>query len=130
MRRCAVGISAILAMFILGQGSALAADPPFIGVPAGYVYDPSLGNLHDYCSYSPDWYGSVDLRGPCAMHDMCYERKEDKQRCDQEFRLDIGMNCRYVYREPGIGLNGCYDAAEAYYQAVANLGRKTDRISA
>ena len=50
---------------------------PFVAVPSRYVYDPSKGSLHDYCTKSPDSWGRADFRGPCANHDLCYAYSDD-----------------------------------------------------
>lgn len=58
-----------------------------ISIPGNYIYNTNLAptGLHDFCSKSQDLWGEdagylnatnrvADFRGPCAQHDMCYER--------------------------------------------------------
>ena len=122
------GIAAGAALF---SGTAMADAPAataaavvphasVIQVPAGYVYDPSLGSLHDYCTDSPDGWGSADFRGPCARHDMCYEAPGDhKSACDAELRDGITNNCVAAYPDHP---DACTAAGYTYWAAVVAFG--------
>lgn len=91
-----------------------------IPVPGNYVYNPSLGSLHDYCTSSPDSFGSADFRGPCARHDMCYEAPgQHKSACDSELKAGITNNCVAAY--PGAS-GACNAAGLTYYAAVVAFG--------
>ncbi|MDI6099274.1 phospholipase A2 [Actinoplanes sp. NEAU-A12] len=104
-----------------GQPSILAG----ISIPSNYVYDPSRGSLHDYCTWSPDRWRNVDFRGSCARHDMCYERPgQRKAACDNTFKNDLEVSCDMTYI-PGVAttLNRlCYRMAKTYYEAVQRFG--------
>ena len=94
-----------------------------IGVPRNYVYNPALGSLHDYCTKSPDEFPNpfgenADFRGPCALHDMCYERKGCASRsCDASLKSNLKNNCRATYSS-GPTLASCLATAEVYWGAV------------
>lgn len=91
-----------------------------IPVPSGYVYDPSMGSLHDYCTDSPDSWFSADFRGPCARHDMCYEAPGDhKAACDSELKNGITNNCLAAYPTHP---DACTAAGYTYYAAVVAFG--------
>ena len=122
------GIAASAALF---SGTAMADTPAatasvvvphasVIPVPSGYIYDPSLGSLHDYCTDSPDGWGSADFRGPCARHDMCYEAPGDhKSACDAELRDGITNNCVAAYPSHP---DACTAAGYTYWAAVVAFG--------
>ncbi|WP_116450766.1 hypothetical protein [Blastococcus litoris] len=109
---------------------ALTPPPPggfgtaaYVGIPSNYVYNPKLGTLHDYCSYSPDEFPSpvganANFRGPCARHDLCYAGTTSEFTCDNRLRADMRSNCEYTYAwyNPMRGL--CYDTANVYWAAV------------
>jgi hypothetical protein len=81
-----------VAVVASSPGQAKAAVYPFVQVPSRYVYDPSQGSLHDYCTKSPDSWGRADFRGPCANHDLCYmDHVRGKQSCDDSLRTDMEM---------------------------------------
>lgn len=94
-----------------------------IGVPRNYVYNPKLGSLHDYCTKSPDEFPNpfgknADFRGPCALHDMCYERKGCASRsCDASLKSNLKNNCRATYSN-GPTLASCLATAEVYWGVV------------
>nr|WP_269327739.1 phospholipase A2 [Kineosporia mesophila] len=95
----------------------------FVSVPAGYVYNPELGSLHDYCTSSPDSWASADFRGPCATHDMCYEVPGDhKAACDAAFKQDLYTNCNYAYGSLNPLRATCRSIAVVYYAAVTAFG--------
>lgn len=122
------GIAASAALF---SGTAMADTPsattqtvvPYasvIQVPSNYVYNPSLGSLHDYCTDSPDGWFSADFRGPCARHDMCYEAPGNhKSACDSELRYGITNNCVAAYPTHP---SACSAAGYTYYLAVVAFG--------
>ena len=104
-----------------------------IPVPSAYVYDPSKGSLHDYCTSSPDKYQAqalnetapdADFRGPCAIHDMCYaavSRGESSQsHCDRQLRDQLKYVCDNTYDQGTENLRQCRGRADVYYLAVAN----------
>lgn len=89
-----------------------------VDVPPGYVYDPSRGSLHDYCTFSPDQLGGADFRGACARHDLCYEEVNrgvgSHHECNLRFRNDLGTVCD----GQGAGRGACNAAADVYFRAV------------
>lgn len=97
----------------------------FVGVPSNYVYNPSLGTLNDYCSYSPDEYPSpvganANFRGPCARHDQCYGGGvTSKLTCDNRLFADMKSNCEHFYKSSfDPNRLGCLTTAEVYWLAV------------
>lgn len=111
-----------------GLGMARAAAKPFVGIPSNYVYNPKLGSLHDYCSYSPDEFrnpfgANANFRGPCARHDMCYGGKKTSEfTCDNRLRSDMFTNCNYQYGTFNPTRLACRDTANVYWTAVV-IGR-------
>ncbi|MBT0768183.1 hypothetical protein KIH74_04570 [Kineosporia sp. J2-2] len=107
-----------------GQARTLAVTQ--VTVPSNYVYDPSLGSLHDYCTSSPDSFGSADFRGPCARHDLCYEAPGDhKTTCDAALKTDLVTNCQYAYSSVNPLRSTCEGVAAVYYAAVSAFGDDT-----
>ena len=95
----------------------------YVGIPSNYVYNPSLGTLHDYCSYSPDEFTSpvganANFRGPCARHDLCYAGTTSEFTCDNRLRADMRSNCEYTYAWYNPTRALCYDTANIYWAAV------------
>lgn len=118
MRTAARLLTTALASVLLVLGCSTAWAASFVPIPAGYVYDPSRGTLHDYCTKSPDNWFSADFRGPCARHDMCFEaRRESKATCNARLYADLRTNCDYAY--DGLKLSTCYGVAKTYYAAVS-----------
>lgn len=114
---------------VKGDGfSFYASNRGGVEVPWGYIYNPALGSLHDYCTLSPDQFPApgenADFSGACARHDMCYERTRvgDKaafRNCDWRFRADLLTVCRAVYTSPWDPRRiGCEKTANLYYEAV------------
>ncbi|RQX05618.1 hypothetical protein DLJ59_07160 [Micromonospora inaquosa] len=94
-----------------------------VTVPANYVYNPSLGSLHDYCTSSPDSYLAADFRGPCARHDMCYEAPgNNKLNCDNTLYQHLGNNCTFAYPSSSAMRNSCISVAAVYWAAVTAFG--------
>lgn len=133
----------IAAMILLSIGALLVAAPQasatsdraapqqaaaeggeFVSVPDEYVYDPSLGTQHDYCSYSPDEFpnpvgDNADFRGPCARHDLCYgDPSRDQLDCDNELLADMHTNCEYEYAWYDPTLYACEETAWVYWGFV------------
>lgn len=84
----------------MGASSVQAAD--LVRVPSNYVYDPSRGSLHGYCTKSPDEFPApfgknADFRGPCAKHDLCYGSHTDKKKCDVQLLKDMRANFTHTY---------------------------------
>jgi len=107
--------------------NATEEDRGGIQPPDGYVYDPSLGSLHDYCTNSPNQfpaYGvNADFSGACAIHDMCYEKNDGNadgmRTCDSNFRNNLITVCKAVYTSRAdLRRLGCVDTALRYYEAV------------
>lgn len=102
----------------------LAADRPSkVTVPARYVYDPKLGARHDYCTMAPDEFpaphaANADFRGPCARHDLCYDRQADQKYCDKALRRNMFRNCRHYYGKYNPLRTACKVAAVTYWAAV------------
>ena len=101
---------------------------PFVAVPAPYVYDPSKGSLHDYCTKSPDSWDRADFRGPCANHDLCYQdHVRGKQACDDSLRTDMEMNCGFAFDQDGADkdrkkFETCWKIAATYWYWVQRKG--------
>ena len=96
----------------------------YVGVPSNYVYNPSLGSLHDYCTSSPDEFpnpvgSNADFRGPCARHDLCYGGGViSKFTCDNNLYSDMRANCDYWYAWYNPARAACHTTAEIYWAAV------------
>ena len=94
--------------------------------PAGYVYDPARGSLHDYCTKSPDQFPApgenADFSGACARHDMCYEKNADpaaRVRCNVQLNRDMVTICKAVYTSSiDPRRSGCISTAGVYFAAV------------
>lgn len=101
---------------------AVFSPQAFVGVPSNYVYNPSLGSLHDYCTSSPDSWFSADFRGPCAVHDLCYEVPgSHKKFCDDQLEVQLTANCDVAYA-PGASRSTCHGTANVYWAAVTAFG--------
>ena len=104
-----------------------------VEVPDGYVYDPSRGALHDYCTNSPDQFPApgvnADFSGACAIHDMCYEKDygnaDAMVACDTAFLKNLRTVCKAVYTSAlDPRLSGCLNTADTYYKAVVAVHPK------
>jgi hypothetical protein len=100
-----------------------AAASDFVSVPSGYVYNPSLGGRHDYCTNSPDEFPApigknAKFQGPCARHDMCYDSSTDKKVCDLRLARDMRTNCAHAYGVLNPNRAACYATANLYLAAV------------
>jgi hypothetical protein len=134
-------VSAMLAVGLFGPGvssaqaetsgdqAVVAADASsgsFVDIPADYVYEPSLGALHDYCTDSPSYFPgnpAADFRGPCARHDMCYEAHvAGKSTCDNNLFWDLYANCEYTYSAEDSQRGYCETDAGVYWAAVTEVG--------
>ena len=126
MRRLATTLCLSAAVFIFGASPSWAASP--VTLPPNYVYDPSSGSLHDYCTLSDDVHlienrqlkkSSVDERGPCARHDLCYEGDAPKKVCDSAFYHDLLQQCDYKFGGDTTGfLDQCRTHSQTYYVGV------------
>jgi hypothetical protein len=117
------GLKGVAAAAGSSQVSALAAAAAFVYVPANYVYNPYLGTLHDYCSYSPDEFNAplaanANFRGPCARHDLCYAGTTSEWTCDARLEADMRTNCAYQYGYFNPLRATCYQVAHVYWLAV------------
>lgn len=107
--------------------NAIEEDRGGVEIPDGYIYNPKLGSLHDYCTKSPDQFPApgvnADFKGACAIHDMCYEKNDGNasgmRTCDSNFRNNLITVCENVYTS-GVDLRRekCIDVALVYYGAV------------
>ena len=107
--------------------NAIEEDRGGVEIPDGYIYNPKLGSLHDYCTKSPDQFPApgvnADFKGACAIHDMCYEKNDGNasgmRNCDSNFRNNLITVCENVYTS-GVdpGREKCIDVALVYYVAV------------
>lgn len=103
-----------------------------VTVPGGYIYCPYVGcrdrTLHDYCSYSPDYWGSADFRGPCAYHDMDIDRirsrsitldakRSARRVADSSLITRMQYNCRWYYAGNG-AVTPCIEFTLIYKAAV------------
>ncbi|MEU8327415.1 phospholipase A2 [Micromonospora sp. NPDC048839] len=110
----------------LGQGDGFTAMVSQVTVPSNYVYNPSRGSLHDYCTSSPDSYLAADFRGPCARHDLCYEAPGNhKSACDNTFHGHLVNNCDYAFGSWNPVRYSCRVAAAEYWAAVTAFGDDT-----
>lgn len=117
-------------MFSLSSGTAFAASA--VPVPPEYVYNPKLGPRHDFCTWSSDEpvinnkqlkRRTVDFRGPCARHDLCYDRSANKAGCDNQFKRDLDQQCDFTFQGDTTGyLDYCRGRAQAYYAGVVAGG--------
>ena len=107
--------------------NAIEEDRGGVEVPDGYIYNPKLGSLHDYCTKSPDQFPApgvnADFKGACAIHDMCYEKNDGNasgmRNCDSNFRNNLITVCENVYTSGADPRRGkCIDVALVYYGAV------------
>lgn len=113
--------------------NAIEEDRGGVEVPDGYVYDPSRGALHDYCTNSPDQFPALgvnaDFSGACAIHDMCYEKDygnaDAMVACDTAFLKNLRTVCKAVYTSAlDPRLSGCLNTADTYYKAVVAVHPK------
>ena len=113
--------------------NAIEEDRGGVEVPDGYVYDPSRGALHDYCTNSPDQFPApgvnADFKGACAIHDMCYEKDygnaDAMVACDTAFLKNLRTVCKAVYTSAlDPRLSGCLNTADTYYKAVVAVHPK------
>ena len=109
--------------------NAIEEDRGGVEVPDGYIYNPKLGSLHDYCTKSPDQFPApgvnADFKGACAIHDMCYEKNDGNasgmRNCDSNFRNNLITVCENVYTSGVDPRRGkCIDVALVYYGAVVS----------
>ena len=107
--------------------NAIEEDRGGVEVLDGYIYNPKLGSLHDYCTKSPDQFPApgvnADFSGACAIHDMCYEKNDGNasgmRNCDSNFRNNLITVCENVYTSGVDPRRGkCIDVAHVYYGAV------------
>ena len=107
--------------------NAIEEDRGGVEIPDGYIYNPKLGSLHDYCTKSPDQFPApgvnADFKGACAIHDMCYEKNDGNdsgmRNCDSNFRNNLITVCENVYTSGVDPRRGkCIDVALVYYEAV------------
>lgn len=107
--------------------------PSKVTIPASYRYCPNTCNpksLHDYCTWSPDWWRNADFRGPCARHDIGIDtirkknisastKRTQRAAADTVFHTTLRRNCGYAYYS-NVSPNrvACYGAAATYYAAV------------
>ena len=116
-------------VFVLVPSTVSATVYPFVAVPDRYVYDPSKGSLHDYCTKSPDSWDRADFRGPCANHDLCYmDHVRGKQACDRSLRSDMEMNCGVAFDQDSghkdrDKFETCRKIAATYWYWVDKKGR-------
>ncbi|MBZ8176447.1 hypothetical protein GSS88_01355 [Corynebacterium sp. 3HC-13] len=91
-------------------------------------------SLHDYCTTSPDGYPPfadkqwADFRGPCAIHDLCYEALDRKgthgdrtpyAACNRQFKQNLKTVCQQT--DAPVGAFERYDCqitGNTYYEAV------------
>ena len=109
--------------------NAIEEDRGGVEIPDGYIYNPKLGSLHDYCTKSPDQFPApgvnADFKGACAIHDMCYEKNDGNasgmRNCDSNFRNNLITVCENVYTS-GVDprREKCIDVALVYYGAVVS----------
>lgn len=120
------------------KGRTLWVVSPIL-IPSNYVYNlnHSQKTLHDFCSYSQDLWGEDatlfnqtnrvgDYRGPCARHDMCYDRIPEYDlrvvTCDPSLRQELKTVCKNAYGD-GRTYANCWSTAEGMYQVVKTAQR-------
>lgn len=112
---------------VMQDPNATEEDRGGVEVPDGYIYNPKLGSLHDYCTKSPDQFPApgvnADFKGACAIHDMCYGKNDGNasgmRNCDSNFRNNLITVCENVYTSGADPRRGkCIDVALVYYGAV------------
>lgn len=109
-------------------------------IPEEYEYNLSHPEktLHDFCSYSQDLWGEdsvranpsnivADFRGPCAVHDMCYDDDRVYEsrvpKCDIPFRSELKQTCKVAY-SPLANLTSrgnCMATADGMYTIVKRV---------
>lgn len=120
--------AATVTLTYTGSSSQTAAEAgvstrAYVGIPSNYVYNPRLGSLHDYCTSSPDSFGTANFRGPCARHDMCYQaHTAGKRTCDNRLWTDLRSNCEVAYAWYNPVRVSCYNTANIYWAAVTAFG--------
>lgn len=112
----------------------------FTRVPSWYQYEPNYYKRvrrwgvwhvqHDYCTMAMDFFRGADLRGPCAYHDMCYQRynwyrKSAKvyyrsRYCQRPFLRRLRGNCQSVRSNPR-HYRDCMAKAKQMYWAVVTF---------
>lgn len=114
----------------IGGSSGVSPQPTgtfttaaYVGIPSNYVYNPSLGSLHDYCTSSPDEFpnptgSNANFRGPCARHDLCYAGSTSEFTCDNRLLADMRSNCAYSYSWYNPTREACYRTADLSWTAV------------
>ncbi len=108
-----------------------AASKHKVTVPPEYVYDPSLGALHDYCTDAPDSFPAphaknASFRGPCARHDLCIgAAPSDRSPCDDGLKADMYTNCEYWYGKYNPLRYACKTTALVYWAAVVVATRRS-----
>ncbi|MFF8725409.1 hypothetical protein ACF073_02815 [Streptomyces sp. NPDC015171] len=106
-----------------GDDVIVAASSGKVTVPSNYVYKPSMGTLHDYCTSAPEFWSDADFRGPCARHDMCYAKPGDhKKSCDAAFFKNLYQNCRYAFGSFNPLRYECFTVSATYYDVVIAAG--------
>jgi RHS repeat-associated protein len=105
------------------EGAPIVDRKGFVNVPSEYCYDGGPSTLHDYCTKSPDKFGDVSFKGPCAYHDMClqYGWGDARSDCDHILRWELARNCNYYYDRHSGGVRNrvtCRATADHYYAVV------------
>lgn len=81
----------------------------------------------DYCTYSPDSYGSANFKPACASHDKCYSSSSKSSRltCDKRFKSALNRACNSAYDDwyDYPDKKACNGVAWTYYQAVRKVGK-------
>lgn len=85
---------------------------------------------HDYCTMATDTFRGADLRGPCAYHDMCYQRYNRFHKsakvyyrsrcCHRPFLRRLQGNCKSV-RGNSRHYRDCRAKAKQMYWAVVTF---------
>lgn len=112
--------------------------------PSIYIYDPSSerSTLHDFCTSSYQFWGIstypgapndiADLRGPCAIHDICYESSSDKtwrgEHCDILIRKNMKSVCNVAFSNRSSlpftdhdRIRGCQGYADFAYGVIRSV---------
>lgn len=106
-----------------GATRAPSAD----GATASAQGGPLAAAATDYCTYSPDSYGSANFKPACAAHDKCYSSSSKVSRltCDKRFKSGLNASCNKAYDNwyDYPDKKACNGVAWTYYQAVRKAGK-------
>ncbi|KAI8802719.1 hypothetical protein BJ742DRAFT_831839 [Cladochytrium replicatum] len=93
-----------------------------VSIPPEYV-NSGVDSHTDFCTASPDTWGEADFRGPCARHDLCFDKLigngEGEQSCNNQFLRDLTAECKCAYGSRNPLRYTCISTAHVYFAAVS-----------